>query len=142
MPADLVQTDPAPIDLSRATLRSVSPVHLAYLRNMQVRASMSVSIIRDDALWGLVACHHREPRYVPPEQRQACVLLAQLAAWQLTVVEQAQAVRRSAGVKAIETTLLHEATLAQDDRGRCCGTVTSCWSCCRRRGWHSAVAAR
>jgi serine phosphatase RsbU (regulator of sigma subunit)/GAF domain-containing protein len=47
-----------PLDLSGAMLRSVSPVHLEYLANMGVVASMSVSLIDDGRLWGLVACHH------------------------------------------------------------------------------------
>ncbi len=51
-------TDPAELDLSDVALRAVSPVHLAYLANMGVRASMSVAIVIDDQLWGLIACHH------------------------------------------------------------------------------------
>ncbi|HZY68974.1 MAG TPA: GAF domain-containing protein, partial [Devosia sp.] len=46
-----------PLDLSFAHLRSVSPIHLEYLRNMGVGASMSISIIVDGELWGLIACH-------------------------------------------------------------------------------------
>ncbi|MEP7765467.1 SpoIIE family protein phosphatase [Sanguibacter sp. 25GB23B1] len=61
-PAEIVPTaNPAtgaPLDLTHATLRSVSPVHLEYLGNMGVRASMSISLMRDDRLWGLIACHH------------------------------------------------------------------------------------
>ncbi|PFG34252.1 SpoIIE family protein phosphatase [Sanguibacter antarcticus] len=57
----------APLDLTHATLRSVSPLHLEYLANMGVRASMSISLMRDDRLWGLIACHHyagpHEPSY-------------------------------------------------------------------------------
>ncbi|MDP5184455.1 SpoIIE family protein phosphatase [Blastococcus sp. BMG 814] len=47
-----------PLDLSGAMLRSVSPVHLEYLANMGVRASMSVSLVDRGKLWGLIACHH------------------------------------------------------------------------------------
>lgn len=47
-----------PLDMSHSTLRSVSPIHLEYLRNMGVTASMSVSLIVDAELWGLIACHH------------------------------------------------------------------------------------
>ena len=50
------------LDLTFSVLRSVSPMHLAYLRDMGVRASMSISILREGALWGLIACHHRAPR--------------------------------------------------------------------------------
>lgn len=48
----------APLDLSHSVLRSVSPIHVEYLSNMGVGASMSVSMVKDDLLWGLVACHH------------------------------------------------------------------------------------
>src|ERR687890_279644 len=47
-----------PLDLSGAMLRSVSPVHLEYLANMGVVASMSVSLIDSGRLWGLIPCHH------------------------------------------------------------------------------------
>jgi light-regulated signal transduction histidine kinase (bacteriophytochrome)/CheY-like chemotaxis protein len=50
-----------PLDLSLAVLRNVSPVHLQYLRNMGTAASMSISLIVDGRLWGLIACHHRTP---------------------------------------------------------------------------------
>ena len=50
-----------PLDLSLATLRSVSAVHLEYMRNMGTAASMSISLIVDGQLWGLIACHHRRP---------------------------------------------------------------------------------
>jgi light-regulated signal transduction histidine kinase (bacteriophytochrome) len=73
----------APLDLSGAALRSVSPVHLEYLRNMGVGASMSVSLLQRGELWGLVACHHPEPRYVPYEVRTACELLGQAFSVQL-----------------------------------------------------------
>ncbi|MCL9797904.1 GAF domain-containing protein, partial [Frankia sp. AgKG'84/4] len=56
-----------PLDLSDAWLRSVSPMHVEYLRNMGVTASMSISLLRDGRLWGLIACHHysgpHEPGY-------------------------------------------------------------------------------
>jgi chemotaxis family two-component system sensor kinase Cph1 len=68
----------SPADLSFAALRSVSPIHCEYLKNMGVAASMSISIMREDRLWGLVACHHRSPRYVPYEIRKACTFIAQV----------------------------------------------------------------
>ena len=52
----------APLDLSLSVLRAVSPIHIEYLRNMGVRASMSISIIVEGKLWGLFACHHYAPR--------------------------------------------------------------------------------
>jgi light-regulated signal transduction histidine kinase (bacteriophytochrome) len=66
--------DGRPLDLSQHVLRSVSPVHLAYLANMGVAASMSISIVADGRLWGLIACHHRSPRLVPAHARAAADL--------------------------------------------------------------------
>ncbi len=67
-----------PADLSFAGLRSVSPVHCEYLRNMGVTASMSISILRDGKLWGLVACHHFSSRFVPYEVLKSCTFLGQV----------------------------------------------------------------
>ncbi|SHG57361.1 PAS fold-containing protein [Jatrophihabitans endophyticus] len=56
----------AQLDLTHATLRSVSPIHVEYLRNMGVGASMSISLLRDGRLWGLIACHHYSGPHTPP----------------------------------------------------------------------------
>jgi len=69
-PAPLVPAiDPAngtPLDLTHATLRSVSPIHVEYLQNMGVHASMSISLLRRGRLWGLIACHHYAGPHLPP----------------------------------------------------------------------------
>lgn len=68
----------APLDLSHSVLRSVSPIHLEYLRNMGVTASMSVSLIVDGRLWGLVACHHYSGPHRPGyDARSAAEFLGQ-----------------------------------------------------------------
>ncbi|MFN3867439.1 MAG: GAF domain-containing protein, partial [Hyphomicrobiaceae bacterium] len=75
------------LDLSFADLRSVSPIHIQYLKNMAVGASMSISIIVGQELWGLVACHHRVPRKVPANSRAAAELLGQVFSLQIQTVE-------------------------------------------------------
>ena len=80
-----------PLDMSDCALRSVSPVHIQYLKNMGVAASMSVSVVRGGALWGLVACHHRTPRRVSYEMREACRHLGQALAQRIAVREEAEA---------------------------------------------------
>jgi light-regulated signal transduction histidine kinase (bacteriophytochrome)/CheY-like chemotaxis protein len=72
-----------PLDLSLSTLRTVSPIHLEYLRNMGVAASLSVSILRRGKLWGLFACHHMEPRTLSLERRTAAELFGQMFSWNL-----------------------------------------------------------
>ena len=72
-----------PLDLSMSVLRAVSPIHLEYLRNMGVRASMSVSVIVDGKLWGLFACHHSQPLRISLERRTAAELFGQIFSWVL-----------------------------------------------------------
>lgn len=76
-----------PLDLTFSVLRSVSPVHLEYLRNMDVGASMSISLMRQNRLWGLIACHHRTARHIPYVVRIACEFLGQVLSLQLSLKE-------------------------------------------------------
>jgi two-component system, chemotaxis family, sensor kinase Cph1 len=72
-----------PLDLSLSVLRSVSPVHNEYLANMGVRASMSISILRDHQLWGLIACHHSSSKQISYEIRTICEFLGQVISLEL-----------------------------------------------------------
>lgn len=77
------EKDPAtgePLDLSLSSLRAVSPIHLEYLANMGVQASMSVSIVIRGKLWGLIACHHNSPRVLSFQARSATQMFGQLFA--------------------------------------------------------------
>ncbi|WP_264312620.1 ATP-binding protein [Pseudomonas putida] len=82
LPATNPRTGKA-LDMSFAALRSVSPVHLQYMRNMGTLASMSLSIVVDGQLWGLVSCHHAQPRPVDLRTRTACELLASVLSLQI-----------------------------------------------------------
>ncbi|MAM63070.1 HWE histidine kinase domain-containing protein [Maritimibacter sp. UBA3975] len=75
--------DRKPVDLSLAVTRAVSPIHIEYLHNMGIEASMSVSIMKDGELWGLFACHHNSPRYIDYERRTAVELFAHLFSFEL-----------------------------------------------------------
>ncbi len=75
---------PHVVDLSLATLRSVSPIHLEYMRNMGTLSSMSISIVSEGRLWGLISGHHSQPRMVPYLMRSACDMLSKLVGTQLT----------------------------------------------------------
>lgn len=85
--APLVVAGGAPIDLSLAVLRSVSPIHLEYLRNMGTAASMSISLIVDGQLWGLIACHHRTAFRPTLASRTVCELLGRLYSLALSRAE-------------------------------------------------------
>ncbi|WP_240704829.1 HWE histidine kinase domain-containing protein [Croceicoccus sediminis] len=67
-----------PLDLSLSLFRAVSPIHVEYLKNMGVRASLSISIIIDGKLWGLFACHHYSPRLPSFAERSAAELFGQM----------------------------------------------------------------
>ena len=83
----LPQLDPltqTPLDLSHSVLRNISPMHTEYMQNMGVRASMSISLVRDRQLWGLIACHHRTPKLLSYFLRTVCEFIGQMAAFELT----------------------------------------------------------
>ncbi len=105
--------DAAPLDMSFAVLRSVSPIHVEYLQNMGVGASMSVSIVINGRLWGLLACHHMGPKRVPYSIRMAADVLAQVIASTIQGLEsreEAELVERAAKVRSslVESLLLEE----------------------------------
>ncbi|MBD2704210.1 GAF domain-containing protein [Spirosoma sp. BT702] len=70
--------DDKPLDLSHAGLRAVSPIHIEYLKNMGVQASMSISLLYRGELWGLISCHHDTPRFVDYAARQTAKFVSQL----------------------------------------------------------------
>lgn len=86
MPALNPQTG-APLDMSFATLRAFSPVHLEYLRNMGVGASLSVSILQDGRLWGLIACHHGEARAVLQPVREMLGFIGRMVSMKIAVLD-------------------------------------------------------
>jgi PAS domain S-box-containing protein len=79
-----------PLDLSLSWLRSVSPCHVQYLKNMGVAASMTITLMKDQKLWGLIACHHQTPKYVSYELRSACKLLAQFIALEMSCKKESE----------------------------------------------------
>lgn len=118
-----VNAEPSPIipatnptgdrpDLSLAVTRAVSPIHLEYLRNMGVQASMSVSILKRGELWGLLACHHNTPRYLDFEKRTAVELFGQLFAYELAQHE-AEAER----AEMVRAQALHDKVVARVSDG-------------------------
>ncbi|MFJ8989147.1 ATP-binding protein [Streptomyces sp. NPDC102279] len=82
------QSTGQPLDLSGAALRTVSAFHLEYLRNIDVRSSMSVSVMREGRLWGLIACHGAAPKVLAPEVRSACELFGAAFSLQLAAIEE------------------------------------------------------
>ncbi len=89
-----------PIDMSHAQLRSVSPIHCQYLRNMGVAASLSISIVVNGELWGLIACHHDTPRLTPMPLRIGAELFGQYFSLQIAASERRTALKAAADARA------------------------------------------
>ena len=103
-----------PTDLSCCALRAVSPLHLEYLAAMGVGASMSLSIVREGRLWGLIACHHRTPRRLPVALRGACELFAQLFSMRLQACEEAEEIARAARMRRVQEGLVQVMAREED----------------------------
>ena len=121
------------LDQSHCMLRGLSPVHLSYLRNMGVRATMTLSIVCAGKLWGLIACHHHQP-ITPPHQiregmRQVCELLAEIANMRIEALSHLEAVRRR-----LDARPLAEPVSPGTDAGRrhsCRYSIPGCPGCWR-----------
>lgn len=107
VPAPLLPPMEPLLDMSDCALRSVSPVHLQYLRNMGVTASASVSVIKDGRLWGLIACHHETPRLLPYDIRAACRALAGGLARQIKAKEDAETYHERLRLRSLGDDMIH-----------------------------------
>ena len=86
-PAQLLPELNKKINLSKSELRGVSPIHIEYLKNMNVGASLTAAIILNGELWGLIACHHYQPKFINYHQRQSCKFLVQVFSNKLALKE-------------------------------------------------------
>lgn len=77
-PSLLLSHADEPLDLSQSALRSVAQSHVQYLKNMAVAASLSVSILVNGKLWGLLAAHHADAKPLSQARRKAAEELAKL----------------------------------------------------------------
>ncbi len=107
-------SDAAPLDLSFGVLRSVSPIHVEYLQNIGVAASMSVSIVINGRLWGLLACHHASPKRVPYSVRLAADVLAQVLASTVQSIESREDARLVERAAKMRTSLVESLLLEED----------------------------
>ena len=95
-------------DLSDCTLRSVPPVHVEYLKNMQVTASMSTPVIIHARLWGLISCHHKASKFPSYEIRAAFELIANVIATQIMAGEKEMYLRNKSRADRIHARLLEK----------------------------------
>lgn len=94
------------VDLSDAGLRSVSPIHIQYLRNMGVTASASVSIVKDGVLWGLAACHNATPRGIGHDARATARAVAGALGRQLRAKDDTDAFRERVRLRSFQDDLV------------------------------------
>jgi PAS domain S-box-containing protein len=106
-----------PLDLSVSVLRAVSPVHIEYMKNLGLGASMSISLIRGSQLWGLISCgNHQGPRHVPHDIRAACELLGQVLSLHISLHEEAESARHRARLRQLTHQLTEQMAATADYR--------------------------
>lgn len=102
------------LDMSMCHLRSMSPLHLQYLRNMGVTATLVISLVREGKLWGLIACHHYSARNLRMAVRVACEMLAEVIATRIAAIENYVHAQVAIQVRRLEQRLI-EATSTEGD---------------------------
>lgn len=109
------------LDMTRLLARAPAPVHLEYMRNMQTRASLTLSLRLDGKLWGLVACHHANPRYLSTRTRNAAELLVGHASalLQQNLRQDGEAMRTR--LYAVQARLVEQMGLASNVLSGLCG---------------------
>jgi diguanylate cyclase (GGDEF)-like protein len=109
--------DPAELDMTYCSLRGVSPVHREYMRNMNVRATLAISLLPDSELWGMMVCHHRSALVQSAEIRAFCDVVGQLLSVLLQKVGEtedlAERMRRLCSITALRADLENSDNLAR-----------------------------
>ena len=105
-----------PLDLSLSILRSVSPLHIEYLQNMGVCATLTISLMKQGKLWGLIACHHQSAYFVPYEIRNICEFLGQVMSLELTSKEANEDLDYKIFLKSVQSQLVNALGKAENIR--------------------------
>jgi chemotaxis family two-component system sensor kinase Cph1 len=103
-----------PLDMSLCHLRSMSPLHLQYLRNMGVTGTLVASLVREGQLWGLIAAHHYSPRHLRLGLRTAIDLLAEVVSTRIAAIENYAHAQVALMVRRLEQRLV-DATSTEGD---------------------------
>lgn len=94
------------LDMSHCFLRSMSPIHIQYLKNMGVRATLVISLMVGGKLWGLIACHHYSPKFVHYEMRVVCELLAEAIGTRIAALESFAQAQAELSVRRLEQRMI------------------------------------
>ena len=104
------------LEMSLCFLRSISPIHVQYLKNMGVRGTLVVSLMVNGKLWGLVSCHHYAPRFIHFEERAVCELLAEAVATRIAALESFAQARAEFSVRRLEQRMIQSISREGDWR--------------------------
>lgn len=100
------------VDMSMCVLRSASPIHVQYLKNMGVQATLVVSLMVGGNLWGLISCHHYEPRNISFETKSVCEVLAEIMATRIAALESFAYSEAELAVRRLEASIVE--SIARD----------------------------
>ena len=103
-----------PLDLSMAVLRGISPLHIEYLDNMGVSATLCISLIKNKQLWGLIACHHNSPKKVSYQIRTVCEFIGQITSFELATKENNQDLDYKMKLKSIQSQFVEIVSQAEE----------------------------
>jgi PAS domain S-box-containing protein len=104
----------AALDMSLCALRSVSPIHIQYLKNMGVSATLVISLMAGGSLWGLISCHHYRARNISYETKAACEMLAEVVATRISALESFARAEAELTVRRIEKRIIESFAYNQD----------------------------
>nr|WP_281419428.1 GAF domain-containing protein [Falsiroseomonas tokyonensis] len=104
------------LDMSLCILRSTSPMHVQYLKNMGVGATLVASILVGGRLWGLISCHHQTPRRTPFALRAITELLAEAVGTRIAALESFVQSQAELAVRRLEQRMIEAITRDGDWR--------------------------
>ena len=104
------------LDLTYSQLRAISPVHIEYLGNMGVQSTMTLSLVVNGKLWGLIACHHYSPRLIRFDARATAEVIGDLIAKRIAELEASERQRIEMKSRAVENSFLDKVRLSEDYR--------------------------
>ncbi len=113
------------LDMSLCFLRSVSPIHVQYLKNMGVAATLVISLMVGDRLWGLISCHNYSPKLLHFEMRAVCELLAEVIGTRIAALESFVQGQGQLSVRRLEQRMIENISREGDWRGALFDTTRS-----------------
>lgn len=105
------------LDMSLCFLRSASPIHIQYLKNMGVGGTLVISLMVGGKLWGLISCHHYAPRFLHFEMRAVCELLAEVIGTRIAALESFAQGQAELAVRRLEQRMIQSVSREGDWRG-------------------------